>query len=571
MARVSLLGGTYLARSIIASAQRCVNLYPEKNPQDSEAPYTHYPTPGLKHLLNPLTPGVGRGLYTATNGELYYVCGQTVYFIASNFVQTALGNLSAPKTTPVSMVDNGQVLVIVDGSPSGYAIDLTSNTFGTITDPNFLGADSVDYVDTFFVFNQPGTRNWYSSLSNISFAALCTNPGRPQAGAITSGGSGYTNGTYLATALTGGTGTGATADITVAGNIVTVVTLDNTGLGYTAGDALGASIPGGSGFEFTITQIFPAGFDPTWVAQKTGFPDQISTLLCIHREIWIFGIVKTTEVWYDAGGALFPFAIIPGVFIEHGCIAKYSATKHDLLVFWLSIDAAGRGTVYMGQGYAAKKISTPAVAFAFANYSTLVDAIGMVYKVGDHIFYVLSFPTADATWVYDVSEGMWHELSWLDPIAGVEHRHRMNCVAFAYEKNICADWQNGTLYQLDINTLSDFGGAIVRRRGFPHLMGESGGRVTYDMFRADMECGNGVPEDPTKQPQLTLRVSDTRGRTWWNPPTQSVGAQGMYYVQPQWRQLGLARDRVFELTWSDDVVTALNGAFIDITKTEGGT
>jgi len=55
------------------------------------------------------------------------------------------------------------------------------------------------------------------------------------------GGSGYTNGTYTSVPLTGGTGSGATADITVAGGIVTIVTLKSTGFGYTAGDSLSAS------------------------------------------------------------------------------------------------------------------------------------------------------------------------------------------------------------------------------------------------------------------------------------------------------------------------------------------
>jgi hypothetical protein len=58
-------------------------------------------------------------------------------------------------------------------------------------------------------------------------------------GAVT-GGTGYTNGTYSNVALTGGTGNGATADITVAGGIVTVVTLKDKGFGYTAGNSLSA-------------------------------------------------------------------------------------------------------------------------------------------------------------------------------------------------------------------------------------------------------------------------------------------------------------------------------------------
>ena len=69
---------------------------------------------------------------------------------------------------------------------------------------------------------------------------------------ISNAGSGYTNGTYLLKALTGGTGTGATADIIVAGGVVTSVTIANRGTGYTVGDFLTASLPAGAGFVLTV-------------------------------------------------------------------------------------------------------------------------------------------------------------------------------------------------------------------------------------------------------------------------------------------------------------------------------
>jgi hypothetical protein len=72
---------------------------------------------------------------------------------------------------------------------------------------------------------------------------------------ITSGGTLYTNATYLSKALTGGTGTGATANITVAGGIVTVVTIQDRGKNYTVGDALSASLPVGSGFSLTVNTL----------------------------------------------------------------------------------------------------------------------------------------------------------------------------------------------------------------------------------------------------------------------------------------------------------------------------
>jgi len=77
-------------------------------------------------------------------------------------------------------------------------------------------------------------------------------------GTIT-GGSLYTNGSYGGVALTGGSGTGATANITVSGGVVTGVAVLNPGINYVVGDVLSASaatIGGtGSGFSVPINSI----------------------------------------------------------------------------------------------------------------------------------------------------------------------------------------------------------------------------------------------------------------------------------------------------------------------------
>ena len=65
-------------------------------------------------------------------------------------------------------------------------------------------------------------------------------------------GSGYTNGTYYNQALTGGTGSGATANIVVSGGAVTSVSLETGGTGYAVGDSLSISLGGGSGFAITV-------------------------------------------------------------------------------------------------------------------------------------------------------------------------------------------------------------------------------------------------------------------------------------------------------------------------------
>lgn len=72
-------------------------------------------------------------------------------------------------------------------------------------------------------------------------------------GSIT-GGSSYTNGTYTNVSLTGGTGSGAKAAITVSGGAVTAVVLTERGEGYTASDTLSAAAAniGGTGSGFSV-------------------------------------------------------------------------------------------------------------------------------------------------------------------------------------------------------------------------------------------------------------------------------------------------------------------------------
>lgn len=73
-------------------------------------------------------------------------------------------------------------------------------------------------------------------------------------------GSGYTNGSYLSVPLTGGSGSGATANITVASGAVTVVTIVNAGSGYAVADSLGATaLPGGTGFSVPVATIAANG------------------------------------------------------------------------------------------------------------------------------------------------------------------------------------------------------------------------------------------------------------------------------------------------------------------------
>ena len=509
MPRIPILGGSYNLPSLIAGAQRSVNLFCEFNPEKSQAPVntTHYVRPGLtplgapggvSPLGAPLAPGRGRGLYASTTNRLFAVVDQTVYYITPDWAYVLLGQLATPATTPVYMSDNGTTLMGVDGSQSGFLIDLTATqvagAFSQIGDANFLGADRVDFIDGFLVLNKPGTTEWYS------------------------------------------------------------------------------------------TTLLSAAFNGLYVGVKTASPDPIQTVLVIGREVWLFGTRKS-EVWVNAGAFPFPFQILPGVMVEHGCAAKYSVARNDIRLYWLSNNPEGGYMAMKSDQHGAVRISTSAVEAEWRRYPTITDAIGGCYQMRGHNFYKLHFPLADKTWGYDEATNQWHEDNWID-INGVLRRSRTPFYANAYGQNVALDWSTGQLYKIDQDNFSDNGNPIACIRSLPHLIDDEDDRTTHWRVIADVEVGTtpNTVQVPTplspwssgfspgfgpitiqEPPLMSLRVSRDRGGSWGNKVMQVMGAAGLYNNRPTWRRLGYGVDYVFELSWSTPFRTALNGVF-DITE-----
>jgi hypothetical protein len=85
------------------------------------------------------------------------------------------------------------------------------------------------------------------------------------------GGTSYTNGTYFNVPLTGGIGTGATANIIISGGAVSSVTIVNGGCYYAVGNVLSASSAnlGGTGSGFTTTiNVVTNSTGRTWLGDN---------------------------------------------------------------------------------------------------------------------------------------------------------------------------------------------------------------------------------------------------------------------------------------------------------------
>jgi len=202
------------------------------------------------------------------------------------------------------------------------------------------------------------------------------------------------------------------------------------------------------------TLLDGTSIDPLDFASAEGSPDGLVSLIVDHREIWLFG-TNSVEVWYDAGTSPFPLVPVQGAFNEVGCIAAFSVAKLDNGLFWLGADARGKGIVYRANGYAAERISTHAVEWQIQEYGNLSDALAYTYQQDGHSFYVLIFPSANTTWVFDVATALWHERAAF--INGSFTRHRSNCQMAFNGEIVVGDHELGNIYAFDLEVFSDDG------------------------------------------------------------------------------------------------------------------
>jgi len=319
-----------------------------------------------------------------------------------------------------------------------------------------------------------------------------------------------------------------------------------------------------------VTQLLDGtSIDPLDFASAEGSPDGVVGLIVDHREVWLFG-TNSVEVWYDAGAADFPLQRIQGAFNEIGCAAPYSIAKLDNGLFWLGSDARGRGIVYRANGYTGQRISTHAVEWQIQQYGNLSDAIGYTYQQDGHAFYVLIFPQANTTWVFDVSTGAWHERAgWNN---GSFARHRSNCQMNFGDEIVVGDFENGNIYAFDQDVYADNGSIQRWLRSWRALpTGQNTlKRTAHHTLQLDCESGVGLNTGQGSNPQVMLRWSDDGGHTWSNEHWSSMGRIGEYYHRVFWRRLGMTmklRDRVYEISGTDPVKIAIMGAELNISGT----
>lgn len=554
MALTPIFGGFYTSWSFNLTFQQCVNLFPTLvDTRQGKAVGALYSTPGLD-LLASLGVGPSRG-FKVFQGLLYIVSGNSVYSLDLGFASTLIGTIGTSHG-PVSIVSNGNQLAIYDGINSYLLPGGLPLTGGVISNGGALYAAG----DTINLQADNGQQNATAQIQVTTvvagavtgFTVLLTGVFNPPP-------------TTFSQASTTGSGTGFSISSPTFGANISIYTVSLPFAAPIYGsyqDGFGLIAQGGSQ-KFWQTNLFDLSIiDPLSFTSADAEPDNIQAIAMLHEEQFIFKETNT-EVWINAGLSGFAFQRLAGVHIEMGCAAPFSVTRCGESLVWLSKNEEGQGQVHQVTGYEPKKISTKAIDGVIQSYAVISDAVAYSYQQSGRHFYVLRFPTANATWVADISVNppIWHQRAAF--AAGAFSQHWSNCYALFSGKNVVGDYRNGNIYAFNQNTLTDNGTPKKWVRTWRALKEPVYVPTTFSALQIDMQTGINIP--PGTSPLAVLRWSDDGCHNWSNERFQPVGAVGKTAQRIIFQRLGSTRfnsglDRVFELSGTDQYPVAIINA-----------
>lgn len=302
--------------------------------------------------------------------------------------------------------------------------------------------------------------------------------------------------------------------------------------------------PGTGQFDCSDLSDF-TNYDGLDFATAEAMPDDLISIAADHRQAILIG-EESTEIWENVGGSGFPFERIANGVIEIGGSGPRAVIKQDQSVFWLANDLTLRRLT----GNTPVRVSQHGAERKWREYTTVSDCEMDAYTIDGHLCVVLSFPSANATWVYDCTtqelserEGERYQ-KW--DVSGIAKIGKTTYVQRA---------STGEIGILDPACYSQWGGIMRAEWTYQNIYGQG-----QPLFHSRLELGiqTGVGNDSEADPHLSLDFSNDGGRTFpISMPTRAIGQQGQFRERVHWDQLGSSYDRVYRNALAEAVPLTL--------------
>ena len=265
-------------------------------------------------------------------------------------------------------------------------------------------------------------------------------------------------------------------------------------------------------------------------------PDKIVTLIVTPSgDVLVFG-TRTGEFFRNTGQATNTFQRVNGVSMSIGCASPFSLVRLDNSVYWLGHD----GIVYRLQGNAPVRVSTSAFETTIAGLDWS-KAFAQVFEDRGHKVFYLTFPDGQ-THGFDVPAQEWHRRESF----GLK-RWRINTLTRWGKYWYAGDYQNGKIYRVDWDVLTEDGQPLVSRRRTA-VSHADGNPIFVDGIKLVIDVGRAAAAN--NDHYCSISYSDDGGHNFCAPVIESLGAAGEYLTTIEVRQLGQAVNRIWDIAVS---------------------
>lgn len=269
-----------------------------------------------------------------------------------------------------------------------------------------------------------------------------------------------------------------------------------------------------------------------------------------------------TAAWMDAGDAQFPFRPDNNVVFEHGLAAVGTLVEDFDLMFYLSRDDNGVGSIKMVDGAYPVSISTYEIDNVIQQFTIeeIEAAVGMVYKMNGIVFYKITI--GDRTFVYNVTMSSQSERLWHEEQMANGSRHLANTHVFFNNLHFVGDYLSAKLYLYSTllfkNRIEDGVGEPIHRERITRAFSDENYRlIRVDRIQVDMLQGVGTPgTDNTdmeslnlyrdSKPFLQLSKSTDGGVTYINLGSAEIGRIGNRRHRTIFSRCGVEREYIFK-------------------------
>jgi hypothetical protein len=169
--KIKIVGGAYKESYRRFNSQTCVNWYPHKAAQvevmDDDKTMYLKPTPGLTEI----TEVTGDSVRAVLNFDerLFYVVGNVLYELIGD-TATSLGTMTdfvVGRANRVFLLVNGNNQIGIFGGAVAYYYDLATSTLAKVSDADFPGAETAEYMDGYAIVVWQG-RVYFSELNDFN-------------------------------------------------------------------------------------------------------------------------------------------------------------------------------------------------------------------------------------------------------------------------------------------------------------------------------------------------------------------------------------------------------------------